>query len=145
MYLREILNSKGHTVHTIDSSATLEDVVQKLVRHNCGSLVVVDPKSSSGRMVGIITERDILRACASHKAALSALKVSDTMTANVVIGGPDDAVEDTMGLMTDKRIRHLPVMEEGQLLGLISLGDIVKMQHDQLTMENHYLKNYLHS
>jgi CBS domain-containing protein len=145
MILREILNSKGHTVHTIDSAATLEDVVLKLVRNNCGSLVVYDAKSSSGRMVGIITERDILRACASHEAPLSALKVAGAMTANVVVGGPDDSVEDTMGLMTDKRIRHLPVVEDDQLLGLISLGDIVKMQHDRLTMENHYLKSYLHS
>lgn len=145
MILREILNSKGHTVHTIDSAASLDDVVLKLVRHNCGSLVVYDAKSNTGRMVGIITERDILRACASHKGPLSAIKVLDVMTANVVVGGPEDLVEDTMGLMTEKRIRHLPILEDDQLLGLISLGDIVKLQHDRLTMENHYLKSYLQS
>jgi CBS domain-containing protein len=144
MFLRDILNTKGPVVHTIEAGASLEDVVQQLVRHNCGSLIVCDT-STSERMVGIITERDILRACAAHRAALSALTVVDAMSANVVVGSPGDSVEDTMGLMTNKRIRHLPVVEDEQLLGLVSIGDIVKIQHDRLTMENHYLKNYLHS
>ncbi len=144
MFLRDILNAKGPVVHTIDVDASLEEVVQQLVRHNCGSLVVYD-KSSSQHMVGIITERDILRACAARKAALSKLKVADAMSANLVVGSPGDSVEDTMGLMTNKRIRHLPVIEDDQLLGLVSIGDIVKMQHDRLTMENHYLKSYLQS
>jgi len=144
MTLREILHTKGHVVHTIGSSATLEDVVQKLVRHNCGSLVVYDAENStSGRMVGIITERDILKACAVHQAPLSTLRVADAMTIDMVVGSPCDSVADTMGLMTEMRIRHLPVVEDGQLLGLVSIGDVVKMQHDRLTMENHYLKSYL--
>ena len=144
MTLREILHSKGHVVHTIGASATLDEVVQTLVRHNCGSLVVWEAGSAgSGRMVGIITERDILRACAKHQARLSALRVADTMTVDVTVGSPCDSVEDTMGLMTQMRIRHLPVVEDGQLLGLVSIGDVVKIQHDRLTMENHYLKSYL--
>jgi CBS domain-containing protein len=144
MFLRDILNAKGSVVHTIDAAASLEEVVQQLVRHNCGSLVVYD-ESSSQRMVGIITERDILRACAAGKTALSKFKVIDAMSANLIVGSPGDSVEDTMGLMTNKRIRHLPVIEDDQLLGLVSIGDIVKMQHDRLTMENHYLKSYLQS
>jgi CBS domain-containing protein len=144
MFLRDILNAKGPVVHAIDADASLEDVVQQLVRNNCGSLVVYD-KSSSQRMVGIITERDILRACAAGKASLSKLNVADAMSANLVVGSPGDSVEDTMGLMTNHRIRHLPVVEDDQLLGLVSIGDIVKIQHDRLTMENHYLKSYLQS
>ncbi len=142
MTLRDILLAKGHVVHTIGSGATLEDVVQKLVRNNCGSLVVRDVEPA-GPMLGIITERDILKACATHKAPLAALKVGDVMTANMTIGSPNDSVQDTMGLMTQRRIRHLPVVEDGQLLGLVSIGDVVKSQHDQLTMENHYLKSYI--
>jgi CBS domain-containing protein len=145
MTLRDILTAKGSIVHTIDAGASLEEVVQTLVRHNCGSLVVRDGTSPQGRMVGIITERDILKACASHKTALASLSVSDAMTGNLVVGSPTDSVEDTMGLMTNKRIRHLPVVEDDELVGLVSIGDIVKMQHDRLTMENHYLKSYLQS
>jgi CBS domain-containing protein len=144
MFLRDILQAKGSMVHTIGAEATLEEVVGTLVRHNCGSLVVYD-KTSPPRMVGIITERDILKTIARTKAPLAQLKVLEAMTANVVVGAPSDSVEDTMGLMTNKRIRHLPVVEDGQLLGLVSIGDIVKMQHDRLTMENHYLKSYLQS
>ena len=96
-------------------------------------------------MVGIITERDILRACASHRGSLSDLRVAECMTVNVVTGSPHDSIEDAMGLMTNRRIRHLPVIDDGELIGLVSIGDIVKTQHDRLTMENHYLKNYLHS
>jgi CBS domain-containing protein len=150
MNLREILNSKGRVVHTIGRNATLEDVVQTLVRHNCGSLVVcdADPRGAdprtNGRMEGIITERDILKAYATHKAPLSVLTVAEAMNSDVVTGSPNDSVEATMGLMTKLRIRHLPIVEDGQLQGLVSIGDVVKMQYDQLTMENHYLKNYLH-
>ena len=153
MTLREILNSKGRAVHTIGSGATLEDVVQKLVRNNCGSLIVCDRVAddpardgdprTSGPMVGIITERDILKACAMHEAPLGVLRGADVMATAVVTGSLGDSVEETMGLMTQKRIRHLPVVEDGQLEGLVSIGDVVKVQYERLTMENHYLKSYL--
>jgi CBS domain-containing protein len=150
MNLGEILHAKGHAVHTITPDVTLDDVVQILVKHNCGSLVVCESSARAqagdavGRMVGIITERDILKACAANRGTLANLRVADVMTQDVTIGSPCDSVEQTMGLMTDMRIRHLPVVEDGQLVGLISIGDVVKMQHDRLTMENHYLKSYLH-
>lgn len=149
MILREILQSKGSAVHTIGSGATLETVVQTLVAHNCGSLVVCDhdarDRQPGGKpLAGIITERDILKACVARNGSLSELRVSDIMSRTVTTGTPDDSVEDTMGLMTQLRIRHLPILEDGKLVGLVSIGDVVKMQHDQLTMENHYLKSYLH-
>ena len=149
MTLRDILHGKGRVVHTIGSQATLEDVAQKLVHHNCGSLVVCEgaPRDSAepivGRMLGIVTERDILKACAAHQAPLSSLSVADAMTRDVLTGSPNDSVEQTMGLMTKMRIRHLPVVEDGQLVGLVSIGDVVKSQYDRLTMENHYLMSYI--
>jgi CBS domain-containing protein len=149
MTLREILHVKGHAVHTIGADATLEAVVQTLVKHNCGSLVVCDhdprdlERGARGAMLGIITERDILRACAANRGSLAALKVDAVMTRNVATGTPDDSVEDTMGLMTELRIRHLPILEGDRLVGLVSIGDVVKAQHDRLSMENHYLKSYL--
>ena len=141
MLLREILQVKGDKVYSIEPSATLADVVQRLVEFNCGSLVVCD----GGKMVGIITERDILRACAALDEPLESIPVEARMTADVVTGAPDNTVNDTMGVMTEKRIRHLPVMDQGQLVGMVSIGDIVKAQHAELSVENHYLKNYIQS
>ncbi|MGD9724081.1 MAG: CBS domain-containing protein [Pirellulales bacterium] len=149
MTLRDILHSKGAVVHTIGPDATLENVVLTLVKHNCGSLVVCAGEvvdrcgGPAERMVGIITERDILRACAARRGSLAEMTVAEVMTRDVATGSPDDSVADTMGLMTQRRIRHLPVLEGGQLVGLISIGDVVKSQHDQLSLENHYLKSYI--
>ena len=145
MTLQDILRAKGSAVHTITADASLEDVVQKLVKFNCGSLVVCEAGGcDNGKMVGIISERDILRACAAQKMPLSNYKVADTMTREVITGSPSDSVEDTMGLLTEHRVRHLPIVETQRLLGIVSIGDIVKAQHDSLTMENHYLKSYIH-
>ena len=142
MTLQEILRVKGSRVHGIRVDATLDDVVQTLTEHNCGSLVVSE---RDGKVAGIITERDILRACAARRGPLDQLKVADFMTRDMVTGSPADSVEETMGLMTDRRIRHLPILDQGELAGIISIGDVVKVLHDQAAMENHYLKSYIQS
>lgn len=144
MFIEDILRDKGSKVFSITPDATLDDVVQALVRHNCGSLVVCPPGDES-RLVGIITERDILRACAKHRCPLTELKVADCMTREVIKGSPRDDPERIMGLMTSNRVRHLPIVHEDRLLGLISIGDVVKFQHQQMAMENHYLKTYIQS
>jgi CBS domain-containing protein len=140
MKLRDILQQKGCSVHTISSQATLQEVVNRLVAHNCGSLLVVDQE----RVAGIITERDILRAAAVPGRQLDHCRVADHMSAELVTASPDDDINAVMGVMTDHRVRHLPVMQQDQLVGIVSIGDVVKVQHDQLSMENHYLKNYIH-
>lgn len=146
MNLQAILRVKGPAVHTIPPDATLDDVVQKLVDRNCGSLVVCLPGGGGhGTMTGIITERDILRACAARRGPLTELKVADVMTRDVITGTPSDSIEDTMGLMTERRCRHLPILEGDQLVGIISIGDVVKAHHDEVAMENHYLKSYIQS
>jgi len=142
MLLREILRGKGPIVHTIVGEDTLADVVDKLVEHNCGSLVVCD---ASEKMVGIITERDILKACAAKVAPLEELIVAKYMTTSVHTGSPDDNIGDTMGLLTEKRIRHLPILDAEKLVGMISIGDLVKARYNQLSVENHHLKNYIQS
>ncbi len=141
MLLRDILNVKGRRVLTIAPDASLADVVQKLIENRCGSLVVCDGE----QMVGIISERDILRTLAQVEQPLETIPVNSRMTGEVVTGSPDDNVNKTMGVLTENRIRHLPVMEDGKLAGLISIGDVVKAQHDLLTMENHYLISYIQS
>jgi CBS domain-containing protein len=142
MLLQEILRNKGTAVHTIQPQATLDELVRTLVQRNCGSLVVTQSGSSSP-MLGIITERDVLRACAAHPGGLGEVRVIDVMSVDVTVGSPSDSVEDTMGVMTEQRIRHLPIIENGRLAGIVSIGDIVKAHHDNLTLENHYLKSYI--
>ena len=138
MLIKSILKTKGTEVHSIASTATLAEAVESLVDHNVGSLVVFDGEA----MAGIITERDILRACRGG-ADLKQLVVQDHMTSPVITGSLEDPIADVMGLLTDRRIRHLPIIEDGELVGIVSIGDVVKAQHDRLTMENHYLKDYL--
>ncbi|MDX1946724.1 MAG: CBS domain-containing protein [Pirellulaceae bacterium] len=141
MQVRDILGAKGRIVHTCAPDDTVADVVDLMVGHNIGSLVVREREE----MVGIITERDILRATAATRGPLDFIKVHERMTRCLVVVAPHDEVTDTMGLMTERRIRHLPVVEHGKLVGIISIGDLVKAQHDELSRENHYLKSYIQS
>ena len=141
MRVIEILKVKGDSVYQISSSATLSEAVDRLVKFNCGSLMV----STAESIVGIITERDILKAIASNKQGLDKLLVADFMTRDLVTGKPDDEVANVMGLMTSHRIRHLPIMADDRLAGMISIGDVVKAHYDLLAVENHYLKAYIQS
>ncbi len=141
MFVKDILRVKGSQVFTIPSTANISDVVNELIAHNCGSLVVSD----GDRMIGIISERDILRACAAMHDSLEDIPLRPLMSRNVITASPMDKVGDVMGMMTEHRVRHLPVMEAGELVGLISIGDVVKAQHAELTTENQLLKEYIQS
>lgn len=141
MRVNDILQVKGDSVYQIAPSATLADAVDRLVKFNCGSLMV----TSSDSVVGIITERDILKAIASMRCDLNALLVNDHMTRDLIVGKIDDEIDDVMGLMTSRRVRHLPIMSDDRLRGMISIGDVVKAQFDSLAHENHYLKVYIQS
>ncbi len=144
MTLCDILKAKGNTVFTIIPEATLEEAIRELVKRNVGALVVCQRDIDCGeRLAGIITERDLIRFCATAEASLVEFKVHDVMTAHVVTGTLQDSVESTMQLMTTRRIRHLPILSEGRLVGIVSIGDVVKNQLDQLAMENHFMKNYI--
>jgi len=141
MLLKDILASKGRTVYTIAPLQSIMDVVRKMVEHNCGSLVVCDGDS----MVGIISERDILRTVAVLDKRFEQITVESRMTCNVITGTPLDCINDTLGLMSAKRIRHLPVLEEGKLYGMVSIGDLVNAQHRLLVLENHQLMTFIQS
>jgi CBS domain-containing protein len=141
MLLKDILATKGKKVLTIPVDAMLSDVVQELVKNNIGSLIVCDGEN----MVGIITERDILRAVAAVDCRLSDLPVKNRMSTNLITGSPDDDVEASMGVMTERRIRHLPVLEQGKLAGMVSIGDLVKSHHAMVAMENQQLLSYIQS
>jgi len=144
MTLQDILATKGSHVFTTRPDATLQEVVRDLVAHNVGAIVVCTRDCPGGeRPVGIITERDLLHLCASGRCALSTTKVSEVMTTDLITGSPNDAVEVVMGWMTNHRIRHLPVLAEGRLVGIVSIGDLVKAQLDRLAMENQFMRNYI--
>jgi CBS domain-containing protein len=145
MIVQDILRVKGTGVHTIGPDATLADVVQELVRWNVGSLVVVESRlrDPEPEIVGIITERDILRAVAAKEAPLNKRHVKSVMSTNLITVSPGDRLEDAMRMMTQHRVRHLPVVGAGQLRGVISIGDVVKAHHDQLEMENYFMRSYI--
>jgi len=139
MLVRDILQNKGASVHAIESSATMTEAAQRMMEFRCGSLMVLDGEQP----VGIITERDVLRTCAAGKN-LDHARVEECMTREIVTGTPDDEVKHVMGVLTRMRIRHLPILENGKLVGLISIGDVVKCQYDALEFENHVLKSYIY-
>lgn len=145
MTLKEILAAKGSHVYTIHPDATLQDVVEELVQHNIGALVVCrrDPAEGREEILGIITERDILRRCAVSDRSLKEVQVSEAMSRNLVVARPSQTVEEAMQLMTNNRVRHLPVVVDGRLVGIISIGDAVKAQLEQLAIENRFMKDYI--
>lgn len=145
MTIEEILKAKGNKVYTVEADATLEHVASRLVDHNVGSLVVCARDAEHGeRVIGIITERDILHVCASRgQRQLASMRVHEAMSTDLATASPAEQVETIMGLMTSRRIRHLPVLREGRLVGLVSIGDVVKAQHDRLALENKFMKDYI--
>ncbi|HKN48527.1 MAG TPA: CBS domain-containing protein [Candidatus Polarisedimenticolia bacterium] len=142
MKLRDILRVKGHHVYTVRPDQTVQDAVQILMQHRVGALLVEDAER---RAVGIITERDVLRECVDRAAELSHVPVREAMTRDLIIGVPDDEIGYTMGIMTQNRIRHLPVMDGDHVAGMISIGDVVKATLDETEYENRYLKEYIQS
>ncbi|MBI2477283.1 MAG: CBS domain-containing protein, partial [Planctomycetia bacterium] len=119
MLLKDILATKGTSILSIEPTATMADAVEKMVAHRCGCLVVTRGET----MVGIISERDVLRAIAGVAKTLDKISVEERMTKDVITGTPNQNINDTMGLMTKNHVRHLPVLDGGKLAGLISIGD----------------------
>jgi len=143
MRVWEILRQKPVGTHTISPDHSVQDAVRTLVEHNIGALPVCD---RYGNLVGIITERDVLRLAARDDwQEIAARKVSEVMTRDLVIGLPEDRVDDVMHVMTEKRIRHLPILDEHRLVGIISIGDVVKAQLDASSTEIRYLRDYMAS
>lgn len=140
MRIREILARKGHDVVTIASADTVLGAAQVLVERNIGSLVVEE----GGRPVGIITERDVLRLTARRPGELGQTTVATVMTRDLVTATPDDLLHDAMGVMTERRIRHLPVVEDGGLAGIVSIGDLVNASWTKAKEENAHLREYIH-
>ena len=142
MKIEDIVRKKGPAVVTISATATIAELVALLGEHNIGGVVV----TADGRHIdGIITERDVVRHLASEGASVLERTVSELMTSQVLTGKPEDTLEETAHTMTYSRIRHLPVTRDGELAGIVSIGDVVKYRIDQLTDERNHLLEYLHT
>ncbi len=139
MNIASILACKGREVITIGPRQTIRQALRLLAAHNIGALVVVD---AVNRPVGIVSERDIVREAARDERVF-ARTVGAIMTKNVVIGAPQDDLNSVGHTMTEKRIRHLPVMDGGRLVGIISIGDVVKAQRDRYQGEVETLQTQL--
>ena len=134
MKVREILDAKGQSVVTIRSDATLSTAVHRLALERIGALVVSD---DGVRVAGILSERDVVAGLARDGADLLAAgrRVADLMTRNVVTCGPDDTVKHLMAEMTRRRVRHLPVVVGDRLVGIVSIGDVVKSRLGEVELE----------
>ena len=125
--VRLMLQGKGPLV-SVSSAATVFDALDLMARHDVGALIVID----EGRLAGIFSERDYARKVILHGKHSKELAVSEIMTTDVLCVGLDDSVEACMSVMTDKRVRHLPVMNGGTVVGVVSIGDVVKaLLHEQ--------------
>ncbi len=140
MLVRHIVSVSGADVATTRPDATIADAAKLLKERNVGALVIT---TEDGRLAGILSERDLVRGLPDHGADLLALKVKDRMTAEVTTCTPDDRVDAIMKLMTDGRFRHLPVVEEGKLVGIVSIGDVVKSRLEELESETTTLREYI--
>ena len=127
MTIATILARKGPSVVTVQPEQTIRQAVGLLAERNIGALVVID---AAARPVGILSERDIVRAAARDEQVF-ARSVASIMTRDVIVGGPHDDLDSVGNTMTERRIRHLPVVEEERLVGIVSIGDVVKAQRDR--------------
>jgi CBS domain-containing protein len=135
----EILRGKGTDVLKIDASATVYEALEKIVERNVGSILVTD----GDKVVGIMTERDYLRKITLQGRTSRDTKVSEIMTSPLVYVAPETTIEETMAIMTDRRIRHLPVVEDDDVIGIVSIGDVVKFQSREQSFQIQYLTEYI--
>jgi CBS domain-containing protein len=139
MFIRDILNMKGSTIYSIAPDGRVADAVRTMVEHDIGSLVVME----GGRMTGMLTFREVLRALDHQGGNLADLRVSKVMVADPICGEPADTLEHLRQVMTDNHIRYLPVREGERLLGVISLHDVAKSVIKETSFENRLLKRYI--
>ena len=135
----EILGDKGQDVLRIDAEASVLEAVKQMVAANVGSLLV----TKDGETAGIVTERDYLRSVALEGPADEQVTVREIMSSPLIVASPQTTVDECMALMTDRRIRHVPVVDEGRVVGVVSIGDLVKFKSKLQTFEIQYLTNYI--
>ena len=140
MIVSQILKSKGDQVYTVSKETTIIEVSRLLASNRIGAAVIVD---GNGSVEGIISERDIVRGLSKYGAKVLDMPVEDLMTKNVITRGVESQIDDLRREMTNSRIRHLPILDNGKLVGLISIGDVVKNRVEELQAEGDMLRKYI--
>ncbi|MEV4314592.1 CBS domain-containing protein [Actinocrispum sp. NPDC049592] len=140
MRIADVLRTKGSTVATAEPETTVTELLAMLAGHNIGAMVVL---AADGTVVGIVSERDVVRRLNERGAALLDRPVSEIMTPEVFTCQPDDSVDSLTVLMTERRIRHVPVVTEGRLVGIVSIGDVVKSRIKKLEEDQQQLEAYI--
>jgi CBS domain-containing protein len=139
MRVSDILKAKGATVHSVRRDETVEHLAHRLRAEGVGAMIVSD---NGATVDGIVSERDIVLGLTEHGGDVLSRKVADLMTKPAVTCAPDDTLAHVAKVMTQRRIRHLPVLDAGRLAGIVSIGDVVKHRMDELEMESNVLRDY---
>jgi CBS domain-containing protein len=142
MKLVELIKGKQKEIIQVGANSTIAEAADTIAQHKIGALLVDD---EGGSIVGILSERDIVRGLSQHGANLQDVKVSELMTSDLIRCAPGDTVNEAMAMMTDRHIRHLPVFEDEQLVGFISIGDLVKCRMLEVQGEAEALRQYINS
>jgi CBS domain-containing protein len=140
MTLKALIDSKKAELIFIDAAATVLDAIGSMNDNQVGSLLI---RGENDRLTGILTERDILRFCRRRSSELASTHVRDIMTPNPVTAPSQCSVEEAMTLMTKRRFRHLPIVDDGETLGMVSIGDLVKSRLEDVTVEVKYLRDFI--
>lgn len=140
MLVSAMLHNKGGSVGTIRPDTVVSHLCERLAELRVGAMVVSEDGS---RILGIVSERDVVRAVAKGGSAALDRRVADIMTSDVVTCGPDDRIGDLMIMMTENRVRHLPVTRNGNMIGIVSIGDVVKYRVDELEHEAQAMQEYI--
>lgn len=138
MKIKDLIKSKGFEVIAIDSQTLVADAIVKMIDRNIGALLIIE----DGKAAGMFTERDVLK-CWVAKGTFDNVQVRDVMTKDLLITELEDDISYAMSIMIQKRVRHLPVLDKGKVVSMLSIRDLVKAQVSDLQAEMHYLKDYI--
>lgn len=140
MRIQDVIRAKGSDVSTVGPDTTIVDLLSALSERGVGAMVVTSDDDS---LVGIVSERDVVRQLHSRGPSMLGGSVQDIMTTDVATCDPHDSIDHIMRLMTERRFRHLPVVKDGQLVGIVSIGDVVKSRIDELVSTTAHLESYI--
>jgi len=140
MKVRDLLDTKGKDIVSIDASNSVEDAIRSMHARKISAIIVME----NGKTVGIFTERDVVRSYVSGGGkSFKEIQVRDAMVKDLIVAVPEEDVHEVSATMVEKNIRHLPVVEGGKVIGMLSIRDIIQTQVSKLTSEIHYLKDYI--